>query len=480
LRSLNEIGWSGGMTISYLESTSTRAWWKTLRQCISLIVVSSNSVRSEWVRKETEIALKNGHVIPILKESVQLPDALSELHRNLSERHCCNLVDWDRKAETEAIGKLLQDIRLIISTQTSPPANVILRAALAAQPPRKVHNRARLALFAGFGVLPVIVLVGLAILSSHFTASTPSSAGNQISDSGSRRSDEKQFVYPTPTSIPKSADLSSLIDSWFPSESGIHSGVWQLVEQNQLEQARQLLEIMTDRTEADGILLSKMQLDGIGGAVEDGTAILRRLKSPAAKFSLGMFKAFGGEPGRNSVLEGLQLIEGAMERGFSPEDASMFFHEGCCIKAVRDFPTVMKRLHLEAANGNFTARALKGIMKLHGYSIPPCLPTGCIGEAQDIARELRDEKQTNFADLIDHAAKRVPTYSAYYELLRLAGRKNSPSLGDNKPSSLGLGHKDAPLSDILKEAAEEEQRSHFRFNEFFEKIGKFVGRFDRP
>jgi TIR domain len=96
---------------------------------VVLIIISTDSISSDWVRREKEAALKTAHVIPILKSRIQLPDDLQTLH-------CCDLTDWDCETETDTLKRLHRDIRLVLE----PHVHVQTADALAGTVPGPNSN----------------------------------------------------------------------------------------------------------------------------------------------------------------------------------------------------------------------------------------------------------------------------------------------------------------------------------------------------
>lgn len=95
-------------------------------RCV-IVVWSSQSVTSNWVRDEAEEGQKRGILIPVLIDNVRPPMGFRSIQ-------AAQLFDWDGITETPAIQKLIADIMIIIG---SPP----IMAAKQELQQKKAHER---------------------------------------------------------------------------------------------------------------------------------------------------------------------------------------------------------------------------------------------------------------------------------------------------------------------------------------------------
>lgn len=364
---------------------------------VVLIVISADSNESEWVRKETAIALRTAHPIPILKQNVPLPE-------ELCSRHYCDLVGWDGELETTALKQLHRDIRLVLATKVPASPDEALSSILSTKDKSKNETARRVWKFLQYSLflLPLIgAFLGWASRhNSHETPNVPTSIATLSADDPSSGN---RFTV---------SYLFSEIDE----SRSLNPEAIRLIKEARFVEARALIEtqiktqtkVQRDRSRTDDLLLARMYDQGIGGsrepekAVELFKSVIRARGTSAdklaAKFDLGLATIFGrGKP--SDVPGGLEMIENAISGGFRLEKAAAAFHRGCCYEDIGTFAEIHKSIGKEASKGNMPAKALMAILNVHGLSTTPCV--GCLPTAKEMAGELRQKGEAKWADLVD-------------------------------------------------------------------------------
>ena len=130
--------------VGVLESTGWSVWWdrripagKTWRAVIEaairemrcmIVLWSSSSVTSDWVKEEAEEGRAAGKLMPILIERVKPPFGLRGIQ-------AADLADWDGSGEAEAVRQLINDLTVMMgsvgqskthSTPSAPDAEFVL------------------------------------------------------------------------------------------------------------------------------------------------------------------------------------------------------------------------------------------------------------------------------------------------------------------------------------------------------------------
>ncbi len=103
-----------------LSASGLQVWWdsdltagsefaavieaKLLGAAVVIVMWSTDSVRSSFVRDESSRALKHDKLLPVRIEDIELPLGFGQLHT-------LDLLDWDGNADDEAFDKLLLEVR---------------------------------------------------------------------------------------------------------------------------------------------------------------------------------------------------------------------------------------------------------------------------------------------------------------------------------------------------------------------------------
>jgi TIR domain len=361
---------------------------------VALVVLSENALTSEWVRRESDIALKTGHLIPVLKEKVPLPD-------NLRDRHYCDLVGWDGQSEIDALKQLHRDIRLIFQTQVPPSKEEVLVSSLSTTgKSNKGFGKTDALKVARYDVVTIWTAVGIllfialaAFFSLQDVPQTQRSTYGPSAASIFRDRDE------TPNA--PALDLSYLLPSL---EQDIRIEIRELIKSGEEAEARKILEQGTNTPE-EKIILSEMYDHGIGGSKELKKAwqILDHLtaehKNFGAEFRMGMHRLFGRGVAMDIPL-GLQMMEAALGAGFPLENARALLHRGCCIKDLD--VSFLKQIDVMATKGIKGAKAFNAMLWADGLGYPHCI-TDCIDRAEKLAVEAKkdgDSKLTELAEIV--------------------------------------------------------------------------------
>jgi len=252
---------------------------------VALIVISRNSLQSEWVKAETKAALGAGHVIPILVEDVELPDELRQLH-------ACNLTGWDGKSEIDALKQLHRDLLLVIRRPSNSSASTLGQHQSSAAPiangTKKRRPNALVLLSAVVTIILLLILpyainymgedrlsfVDPAGPNSELTASSPDLLPIYLASQNSEIS-----LSPIPNGA-QSPDVDVML-----LEAQLYKG--------QFAEARRSLEADPHKSANGLIHLARMYNSGIGGSpdLEKAASFLRvanEMDSLAARFDLGM------------------------------------------------------------------------------------------------------------------------------------------------------------------------------------------------
>ncbi|MDO8249688.1 MAG: TIR domain-containing protein [Rhodoferax sp.] len=103
-----------------LSASGLQVWWdrdlaagseftavieaKLLGAAVVIVLWSADSVRSSFVRDESSRALKQGKLLPVRIEDIELPLGFGQLHT-------LDLLDWEGDADDETFQKLLREVR---------------------------------------------------------------------------------------------------------------------------------------------------------------------------------------------------------------------------------------------------------------------------------------------------------------------------------------------------------------------------------
>ena len=80
----------------------------------AIVLWSSHSVESKWVLREAEIALRRRVLIPVLIESIPIPDAFVRIQT-------ANLADWNGDRNDPGFQNLIKSVRHFIERLLRPP-----------------------------------------------------------------------------------------------------------------------------------------------------------------------------------------------------------------------------------------------------------------------------------------------------------------------------------------------------------------------
>ena len=128
--------------------------WETVLQskidaakCV-LVLWSSSSVASDWVKEEAEIAKENGKIIPVFLEAVRAPFGFTRIEG-------ANLADWDGDLSHHEWKNLLAVLKARIDAPTHAARADVRRVAMPPKPKQKSEKSG-----GGLGWLMALVLIG--------------------------------------------------------------------------------------------------------------------------------------------------------------------------------------------------------------------------------------------------------------------------------------------------------------------------------
>ena len=383
------------------------------------------------MKRETQEALRSGHVIPIRIDDVAVPDELRDFH-------CCDLIGWDGTANSEPLKQLHRDIKIVIAAvprQHAPSTNVPIEFI---SPPSQLFGR--LLLIGLFAVPAIVVYLTIYMVS------------------GPPPDDSLSLILPVKPAVIFDADTAELLPIYLALPERVclphicpQPDAWhQMLTDGRLSEARQFLEAKGNKSPYEMTNLARMYDLGIGGPPDKQIAakLLEQAASSgskSAKFDLGVMVTFGqGVP--SDVERGSTLINDALLNGFIPDKASQIFKEGCCDVGFRSFTEIQKRIELLARNGNPSARLFNVITLISGISTVPCLLADCIARAREIAGTLRATGQTQWADVADRAIS-LKTHTSINSALGTGSPSGQPRPSEKDPLQPA---EERPLSRLLE------------------------------